>query len=156
MGPGYGYFPNASKTTLVVKPEYIEEATEMFEGSGIKITAGGQKILGAALGTTTFVKEYVAKKVDTWVEEIFALAKIAEMHPHVAYAAFSHVIMGKWQYIMRTIEDVGGLLHPIEEAIYEERTILSLPTRYVGLNIINPVVAANRFNLMRLRRLLNL
>ena len=77
------------------------------------------------------------------VEEILALAKIAEIHPHAAYAAFSHVIMGKWQYIMRTIEDVGGLLHPIEEAIYEERTILSLPTRYVGLNIINPVVAAN-------------
>ena len=57
MGPGYGYFPNASKTTLVVKPEYIEEATEMFEGSGIIITPGGQKILGAALGMTTFIKE---------------------------------------------------------------------------------------------------
>ena len=57
MGPGYGYFPTASKTTLVVKPEYIEEATEMFEGSGIIITPGGQKILGAALGMTTFIKE---------------------------------------------------------------------------------------------------
>ena len=31
MGSGYGYFPNASKTTLVVKQEY----TEMFEGSGM-------------------------------------------------------------------------------------------------------------------------
>ena len=30
--------------------------------------AGGQKILGTALGTTTFVKEYVAKKVNAWVE----------------------------------------------------------------------------------------
>ena len=58
----------------------------MFEQSGIKITAGGQKILGTALGTTTFVKEYVAKKVNAWVEEILALAKIAEMHPHAAYA----------------------------------------------------------------------
>ena len=96
--------------------------------------------------------------MDTCVEEILTLAKIAEMHPHAAYAAFSHVIMGKWQYIMRTIEDVGGLLHPIEEAIHEklipaltgrglcspeERKLLSLPTRYEGLNIINPVVAAN-------------
>ena len=45
MGPGYGYFPNASKTTLVVKPEYIEEANEMFKGSGIKITTGGYDYL---------------------------------------------------------------------------------------------------------------
>ena len=53
------------KTTLVVKPEFIEEATEMFdEGSGIKITTEGQKILGAVLGMTAFVKEYVAKKVN--------------------------------------------------------------------------------------------
>ena len=58
--------------------------------------------------------------MDTCVEEILTLAKIAEMHPHAAYAAFSHVIMGKWQYIMRTIEDVGGLLHSIEDAIYEK------------------------------------
>ena len=59
---------------------------------------------------------------------------------------------------MRTIKDVGGLLQPIEEATYEklipaltgrgqcspeERKLLSLPARYGGLNIINPVVAAN-------------
>ena len=59
---------------------------------------------------------------------------------------------------MRTIEDVGGLLHPIEKAIYKklipaltgrgqcspkERKLLSIPTRYGVLNIINPVVAAN-------------
>ena len=65
----------------------------MFEGSGVKITTEGQKILGAALGTTTFFKEYVVKKVNAWVEEILALAKMDEMHPHTAFAAFSHVIM---------------------------------------------------------------
>ena len=39
-------------------------------------------------------------------------------HAAFSHVAFSHVIMGKWQYIMRTIKDVGGLPHPIEEAIY--------------------------------------
>ena len=103
-GPGFGYFPNASKTKMIVKAEYIEKATEMFEGSGIEITTEGQKILGAAIGT--FVEEYVVKKVEKCVDEISALAKIAEMHPHAAYAAFTHVIMGKWQYIMQTIDNI--------------------------------------------------
>ena len=49
MGPGYGYFPNASKTALLVKPEFIEEATKTFEASGIKITTEGQKIICASL-----------------------------------------------------------------------------------------------------------
>ena len=41
------------------------------------------------------------------------------MHTHVAHDAFSHVIVGKWQYIMRTIKDDGGLVHPIQ-AKYEK------------------------------------
>ena len=49
MGPGYGYFPNASKTTPLVKPEFIEEATKIFEASRIKITTDSQKIFGASL-----------------------------------------------------------------------------------------------------------
>ena len=49
MRPGYGYFPNASETTPLVKPEFIEEATKMFEASGMKITTESQKIFGASL-----------------------------------------------------------------------------------------------------------
>ena len=60
-----------------------------------------------------------SEKVNAWVKNVLALAKIAKMHTHVAHDAFSHVIVGKWQYIMRTIEDAGGLLHPIE-SIYEK------------------------------------
>ena len=57
--------------------------------------------------------------MNAWVKKVLALAKIAQMHTNAAHDGFSDVIVGKWQYIMRTIEDAGGLLHPIE-SIYEK------------------------------------
>ena len=35
VGPGLGYFPNPKKTWLVVKPEFLNEATEIFKDTGI-------------------------------------------------------------------------------------------------------------------------
>jgi hypothetical protein len=99
---GYGYYPNPSKTTLVVKAEYVHHATALFQDSGIRITTAGHSILGAAVGTPSFVDDYVAAKVEMWKEEIEALVKIAEIYPHAAYAAlYIHSIKGKWQFIMR-------------------------------------------------------
>ena len=54
--------------------------------------------------------------MNAWVKKVSALVKIAKMHTHAAHDAFSNVIVGKWQYIMRTIEDDGGLIHPIEHS----------------------------------------
>ena len=45
-GPLFGYFPKPPKTFLVVKPHLFEEAPLMFEGTGIKITDGGNEIWG--------------------------------------------------------------------------------------------------------------
>ncbi|CAB3991272.1 Hypothetical predicted protein [Paramuricea clavata] len=48
LGPEFGYFPNASKTTMVVKEEFFDQAKDLFKETGIKITTDGHKILGAA------------------------------------------------------------------------------------------------------------
>ena len=37
-GPTYGYFPNASKSWLIVKDAQLSEAHTAFQGSGIRIT----------------------------------------------------------------------------------------------------------------------
>ena len=86
------------------------------------------------------------------------LAKIVEIYPHSAYAAFTQGIIGKWRYTMQTNENIGALLQPLEDAISkklipaltgrrqcsaEERKLLSLPTRHGELNIINPVLEAS-------------
>ena len=80
----------------MVKPEFLDEARNMFEGTGIKLTTEGHGLLGSTVGTSKFNQEFVADNVESFVEEIDTLSKIAEMYPQAAYAAFSHEIVGKW------------------------------------------------------------
>ena len=58
-GPMFGYYPNASKTHLIVKQEYVQSAKGLFDGSGITVIADGDRYLGAAVGTRTYIEQYV-------------------------------------------------------------------------------------------------
>ena len=44
VGPLYGYFSNQSKSHLVVKEQFLENATETFRGSDVKITTEEKNI----------------------------------------------------------------------------------------------------------------
>ena len=91
LGLDYGYFPNALKTVLIVKPHLLPVANAIFGGTNVQITNQGQCHLGAALGSRDFAEEYVSKKVCTWTAEVSSLASIAANCPHAAYCAFSHM-----------------------------------------------------------------
>ena len=93
--PSFGYYPNASKTHLVVKPDLMDEAAEIFHSTKVQITPKGQRHLGAAIGTPSFAEEYVALKVEKWLAEISANSFLAHSQPHAAYAAFVHGISAK-------------------------------------------------------------
>ena len=162
IGPGYGYYVNAQKSWLIVKDKSFTEAKEIFEGSNVQITTQGQRHLGAALGSSTFVESYVSDKVKSWVDEIIMLTEIAKSQPHAAYAALSHSLIHKWTYIARTIPDISDLFTPLEDAIRyhllpaimgrdafsdSERELFSFPTRLGGLGIINLVKESNDFYL---------
>ena len=123
----------------------------------MEITREGQRHLGAALGTQTFVEAYVTSKVQEWVREVKQLAKIANSQPHAAYAALTHGLTSKWSYLSRTIPDIGDLFLPLEHTIRydllpaltgrsgftdQERDLFALPTRLGGLGIPNPTKSA--------------
>ena len=69
-GPAYGYFPNPSKTCLIVKPAFYNAAVSIFGNSGVMITAEGKRHLGAALGTDSFVNLFVTQTVSVWKHEL--------------------------------------------------------------------------------------
>ena len=50
-GSDFGYYSNARKTHLLLKPEFVDEANRLFERTNIQISTDGQRHLGAALGT---------------------------------------------------------------------------------------------------------
>ncbi|PFX26629.1 hypothetical protein AWC38_SpisGene8673 [Stylophora pistillata] len=51
IGPAFGYFPNARKCCIVVKPEKEESAKDVFKSTAINITSKGHKHLGAVIGS---------------------------------------------------------------------------------------------------------
>ena len=97
----------------MVKPEHLSSAQTMFANTNIRITARGQRHLGAALGSREFTEEYVTTKVESWTVEVSVLAKIASSRPHAAYCAFTHGLIGCWVYLMRTIPGISSFFQPL-------------------------------------------
>ena len=153
IGPQFGYFPNAGKSCLIVKPEKELIAKKLFEGTNLKITVTGQRHLGAVIGSNTDKERYVKEKVTEWIKEVRKLSEIAKTEPQAAYTAFTFGLKHKWNYILRTIPGITELLQPLEDCIRnefmvgilnghicsdDERDLLALPPRMGGLGIINP------------------
>ena len=46
-GSAYGYYPNASKSVLLVKPGVLELAQELFTDTAVQIRTDGYRHLGA-------------------------------------------------------------------------------------------------------------
>ena len=160
-GPKIGYIPNAAKSVLIVKPELYEHAIHAFSDSEVVITKEGQRHLGAVIGTQEFKKEFVNKKVAEWIQEVSILSEIAKTEPHAAYAAYTHGLQHRWNFVMRTIPDISHLLVPLENIIKNtflpaitklftctdnERGLLALPPRMGGMGITLPVERANEEN----------
>ena len=112
-GPPLGYYPNPKKCWLDVKPEKEGRAKEMFAGTGINITTEACKHLGAALGSRSYLEQYVGGKREDWVGEVTRLAEFARSQPQASYAAFTFGLRHRWTYFMRTLPDIGNLLQPL-------------------------------------------
>ena len=153
IGPDYGYYPNASKTWLIVKEHKHSEAVPVFEGTEIVITTDGKRHLGAAIGTRSFIEKYAEQKIAAWIHEVETISSLATTQPHAAYAAFTRGLANKWTFLARTIPDTNKLFEPLEEKIRttflpaltgqdtcngDVRDLLALPVRLGGLGIVNP------------------
>ena len=55
----------------------------------------GKHHLGTALGSHSFTDCYVSEKVKLWSRLVDRLSEIARIHPHAAYAAFTHGLCNK-------------------------------------------------------------
>ena len=156
VGPRYGYFPNSSKTCILAKEHTAELAHEVFVGTGISISAQGKRYLGGALGSSSFIKQYMERKVEGWINELNTLSAIAKTQPHAAFAAFTYGLYSKWSYVLRVIDldedTLKDLLQPLENHITSAlipsltgqpppgdltRYLLALPCKLGGLGIIN-------------------
>ena len=89
---------NATKTSLTVKPDYLDTAKWVFQDTGISVTSEGKRYLGASVGSQTFTTEYVNGKVQSWTTCQESLSDIAKVHSQMAYCAYVHGLANKWTY----------------------------------------------------------
>ena len=160
-GPMYVYFPLPAKTVLIVKDEHRDLAEQIFQGSGVTITTGGKRHMGAVIGSEEFKTQYVSSKIEKWTKDIHELSRLARDEPQAVYSCYTKAICHRQTYIQRTIPGIGDLFKPLEDAIRDElipsicgRTVsniewhvLALPVRLGGLGLGNPVETADdKFN----------
>ena len=155
VGPDFGYFPNASKTVLIVKPEHLAAAESIFANTNIQITAQGQR----HLSLVQLWKLFPLLKLMSHRKWQLGLLRLLLWIVLPAYYAFTHGMIGHWMYAMRTIPDISLLFKPLEDAIdiylkllpsftghscsTSERELLFLPCHLGGLGIVNPTVIAD-------------
>ena len=150
IGPKYGYFPEPSKSWLIVKPKHLNRARNIFSDSSINITTDGRKHLGAVVGSKLYREDFMSEKVSEWAKEIHKLSEIAKFPPHEAYACFVNGYKHKITYFMRTIDGINKFLDQLDEVITRnlipnltggiqpnelERQLFSLPPSMGGLGI---------------------
>ena len=89
----------------------------MFAGTNVKLTSEGRPYLGSAIGSSSYVKQFVEEKVKGWSSDVTHLAKVTQSQPHAAYSAFAKGLASRWIYVSCTIPDIATLLQPLEDVI---------------------------------------
>ena len=95
------------------------------------------------------------------MNEVEKLSKFAQTQPHAAYAAFTHGLSSKWNYLLRVTDweknHLDGILESLEKAIQSRfipaltgqpppgehtQELLALPAWLGGLGLLNPLTSA--------------
>ena len=74
-GPARGYYPEPTKSILVVAPGNVARAEEHFRGLGIRVVTG-HRYLGGFLGDAAAEKEWLDKKIHGLKESVVVLAGV--------------------------------------------------------------------------------
>ena len=155
-GPAFGYYPEPTKSFIVVSERWRNEANAVFGDLGIQVVTG-HRFLGGFIGSHSEREEYVVSKVRRWVGHINVLAEAASTQPQLAYAALTKSLQHEWNFLLRVVPQCSPLFHDVEmslcsrflpamfglEVSAAERRLFALPLRLGGLGICNPVSLAS-------------
>jgi hypothetical protein len=157
IGPRFGYYPEPTKSILVVREKNLDEAKKAFADFGFKIKTGN-RYLGGFIGEKEAQDAWIQSETEGWAEAVEKVSLVAKNFPQSAYAALQKSLQQRWQFVQRVTKDIGGNFESIQDAI--EATFLpalfddvleendprvklaALPVKHAGLAIPNPVESA--------------
>ena len=155
-GPKYGYYPEPSKIYLVVHPNFVEKAHQLFDRFGIRIVEGS-RYMGGFIGSDEGKIRFTLKKVQEWLDCLGELSKVAEKEPQAALVGLTRSLQCEWNFVQRVVKDTSQLFAPLEKMLkenflpslletssvtYSDRVLYSLPVKRGGLGVRNPIESA--------------
>ena len=99
-GPAYDYYAEPSKSALVIKKRYLQEAQDIFADLQVKVVLTSS-FLGCCVDSTEGIRQYVTGKVNTWTKGVEQLAKAAKVYPQSVCPAFTWSLSCEWSYLQR-------------------------------------------------------
>lgn len=151
-GPKWGYLPEPQKSILIVKPEFREIAEEAFRDLQVKVVTS-HRFLGGIIGSPEEKENFVKEKIKGWIDCVKKLGLAALKSPQAAFTAFSKSLQNEWGFLQRVNEGFDEIYEDLKMAIHQyftpnlfeqeiselEHELFTLPTRFGGLNIQDPI-----------------
>ncbi len=119
IGPNYGYFPEPSKSIIVVASHNLEKAKPYFKDLGFEVVTGC-RYLGGFIGEASNQQLWIQEKTEAWVDSIKELAMVAERYPQAAYAGLQKSLQQEWQFLQHVTEGLGNQFQDIKQALQRE------------------------------------
>ena len=156
-GPKCGYFPEPSKSILVVQPHNVATAEKAFAELDFTVVTGS-RYLGGFMGEASEQDTWVRGKTVDWVAAIRELSKVAERFPQAAYAGLSKSLQHEWQFLQRVTKGLSNEFRDVEKALHHDflpalfgeekvddaiRQLSSLPVKKASIAIPNPMTNNN-------------
>jgi hypothetical protein len=157
LGPAYGYFPEPSKSIIIVRAHNRTRAKSSFDNLGFKWQTGG-RYLGGYVGSKADLELWVQEKVTFWTSAVTDLAFAALSHPQTAFAGLQKFLQHEWQFIQRVIDNIGDCFFDVEAAIADiflpalygetlkdctyRRYLSALPVKFAGLALPDPTASS--------------
>ena len=97
-GTARGYYPDPTKSILVVDPGNVAWAEEHFRGLGSRVVTG-HRYLGGYIGNGEAERGWLKDKIQGWTESVKILAGVAQLHPQSAYAGLQKSLQQEWSFV---------------------------------------------------------
>ena len=160
IGPSVGYFPEPSKSVLIVRSDAIKHAQSFLQTEGLSFKLKtGDRCLGGFVGDTSTRDEWLENLVSKWEKGVLELTQVAQWYPQTACAGLQKSLQQEWQYLQRVVGNVANHFIPLEKAIRDKflpalmgepsladeyrRPLSTLPVKYAGMALPDPTLTAD-------------
>ena len=115
-GPAFGYFPEPTKSFIVVGEQFMTKAKALFHDLGVRVVTG-YCYLGGFIGDLQGREVFVCTKVNRWVNYVRTFSDIALTQPQLAYTAVTRSLQHEWTFLLQVLPVCGLQFQDLETSL---------------------------------------